>query len=214
MHHAAERWKKATGKPLIVSMGSVAASGGYYMAVPADRIFADRATATGSIGVVFIKPSLEQFYAKQGVRQEFWTRGDYMRGTSLATKWDERLQAAADSSVARTYDVFLAKVATGRKLPIERVREAAQGRVWTGEDAVALGLVDEIGGLEAAITEARRRAKIPLKEKIAPLEYRRPRGNLIERLIGSALQSAWAKTFGAAAALEGPAYLAEDWVVE
>ena len=213
MHHAAERWKRATGKPLIVSMGRVAASGGYYMAVPADRIYADRATATGSIGVVFVKPSLEQFYSKHGVRQEFFERGDYMRGTSPASDWDRRMQAAADSSVARSYEVFLAKVAAGRKLPIEKVREAAEGRVWTGEDAVALGLVDEIGGLEAAIAEARRRARVPRGEKIAPVEYRRPRGNLLERFLGSALQAAWVRTFGGGG-LEGPAYLAGDWVVE
>lgn len=214
MHHAAERWKRTTGKPLIVSMGRVAASGGYYMAVPADRIFANRATATGSIGVVFVKPSLEQFYAKHGVRQESWERGDFMRGTSLASDWDARIQAAADSSVARSYEAFLGKVAAGRGLPLERVREVAQGRVWTGADAVALGLVDEIGGLEAAIAEARRRARVPQGERIAPLEYRRPRGSLIERVLGSALRSAWDRTFGASAALEGPAYVADEWSVE
>ena len=109
---------------------------------------------------------------------------------------------------------FVSKVAEGRRLEWAQVDSVARGRVWMGEDAVRHRLVDEIGGLEAAITEARRRANVPPGEKIAPVEYHRPRGGLLERLIGSALQTAWMKTFGAAAALEGPAYLADDWVVE
>lgn len=212
MHHAAERWKRATRKPLIVSMGRVAASGGYYIAAPADRIFADRSTATGSIGVVYVKPSLEAFYARQGVRQEFYERGDFMRGSSAAADWDARMQAAADSGVARSYERFLSKVAAGRGLPVETVREAAQGRVWTGEDALALGLVDEIGGLEAAIAEARRRAGIPMDERIAPAEYRRPRGSLLERVVRTALRGAWDRA-AAEAGVEGPHYRAEEWVV-
>lgn len=207
MHHAAARWKRETGKPLIVSMGRVAASGGYYLATAADHIVLNRHTATGSIGVVFIKPSLEGFYAKHGVRQEFFERGGFMRGTSLAADWDARLQAAADSAVARTYEGFLRKVAEGRGLPPGEVRQAAEGRVWLGDDAVALRLADRIGGLDEAVREARRRAGIPEGERIAPVEYRRPRGTLIERLLGAALGGALERARGLAA---GPAYRAGD----
>lgn len=209
MHRAVTRWKRKTGKPLVVSMGRVAASGGYYLSVPADHIVADRFTATGSIGVVVARPSVQGFFEKQGVRQEFFDRGDYMGGTSFSRDWDARRQAAADSFVARAYEVFLARVAEGRGLPPGRVREAAQGRVWYGEDALERGLVDAIGGLEDAVAEARRRGGIPEGERIALAEYRRPRPGLVERLVGDALVGAWARITGPLAR-EGAMYLAED----
>lgn len=208
MRHAAERWKRETGKPLVVSMGRVAASGGYYLATPADRILANRFTATGSIGVVALRPSLEGLFERQGIRQDFFDRGEYMGGWSLGRDWEPRHQAAADSFVARSYEVFLDKVAAGRRLPLERVREAAQGRLWYGEDARARGLVDAIGGLEDAIGEARRLAGIPAGERIRPLEFRRPRPGFVDRLIGDALIGAWARLTAPLAA-GGPMYLAE-----
>jgi protease-4 len=182
--HAVVRLKRETSKPLIVSMGGVAASGGYYIAAHGDHIFADRFTRTGSIGVLFVKPSLEGWYAKHGVHEDDFERGKYMRGTSLARDWDAQMQAHADSSIYSYYTGFVAKVAEGRGLAWAQVDSVAQGRVWMGEDARDRRLVDEIGGLEAAIAEARRRAGVPAAAHIGLVEYRRPQGGLLARLTG------------------------------
>jgi len=189
IHHALERMKRETKKRLVVSMGSVAASGGYFIALPGDRIFADRMTRTGSIGVVFVHPSLEGWYAKHGVKQEDFERGEFMRGGSFARDWDAAMQASADSAIARSYDRFVDRVAASRKLPRERVLESAQGRVWLGEDARERGLVDEIGGLEAATAWAREAAGIDAGTRLEPAEYRRPRPGLLQRLAGSWIRS-------------------------
>ncbi|MGH7731081.1 MAG: signal peptide peptidase SppA [Candidatus Eiseniibacteriota bacterium] len=191
--HAAQRLKRETKKPLIVSMGAVAGSGGYYISVHGDHIFADRHTRTGSIGVLTIKPSLEGWLAKHDVRQDEFERGRYMRGHSTGRDWDREIQAAADSAIRDYYRGFVAKVADGRGLEWAQVDSVAQGRVWMGEDALRHRLVDEIGGLEAAVAEARRRAGLPAGEKIRLLEFRRPRPWLLERLAGSALSAAWAR---------------------
>ena len=193
IHHAAERLKRETKKPLIVSMGGVAASGGYHMALPGDRLFADRFTRTGSIGVVYVRPSLEGWYQKHGVRQEEFERGTEMGAWSLGRDWSARARAAADSAIGVTYAAFKAKVGRARGLDPEQVERVAQGRVWMGEDALERRLVDAIGGLEDALTEARRRAGVPEQARIALAEYRRPRPGLIERLVGTALQDAWAR---------------------
>jgi protease-4 len=215
MHHAAARWKRHTKKPLVVSMGRVAASGGYYIATPADRIYADRFTATGSIGVVFVRPSIDRLLATQRIRSEPFDRGGYAGGLSLDRDWEPRHQAAADSFVARSYDVFLKKVADGRRMPIERVREAAQGRVWFGEDAKERGLVDAIGGLEDAVAEARRLAKVPEGERIRLAEYRRPRAGLLERVLQDALVAAWSRITAPIAGEDGGAmYVADEPPVE
>ncbi len=191
--HALRRLKRETGKPLIVSMGGVAASGGYYIAAHGDRIYADRHTRTGSIGVLVVKPSLEGWFEKHRVRQDEFERGAYMRGLSTGRDWDRRIQAAADSAILDYYREFVARVADGRGLAEAEVDAAAQGRVWMGEDALRHRLVDEIGGLEQAVAEARRRAGIPAGERIRLLEIRRPRPWLLERLAGAALTSVWAR---------------------
>lgn len=185
IHHAIARAKRDHKKPLVVSMGGAAASGGYQIALPGDKIFADRFTRTGSIGVVYVKPSFEGWYAKHGVRQDDFERGPYMRGWSMARDWDAEIQASADSAIQSEYRDFVGQVADARKLPWETVDEAARGRVWLGQDALERKLVDGIGGLDDAIAEARRLARIPEGQKIAPAEYRRPRPNLVERLVGS-----------------------------
>lgn len=194
IEHAAERFKRKYGKPLVVSMGGVAASGGYYLSVPGDRILADRFTATGSIGVVYVKPSLEGWFAKHRVRQFAAERGDYMGGLSLGEDWDAREQASADSAIGRSYRTFLAKVAAGRKRSVAEIEPVAGGRVWFGDDARERGLVDAIGGLDDAIAEARRLAGVPQGERIAPAEYRRAPPSLLERLFTPSLAEAWEHT--------------------
>ena len=182
MDHAVERLRKEYGRPIVVSMGSVAASGGYFMALHADKIYADKHTVTGSIGVVYVKPSLEGAYAKLGVRQDDFERGEYMRGLSYARDWRAREQAAADSSIRRTYRTFVDRVRDGRKLEAFEANGYAQGRAWLGEDAAERKLIDGIGGLEAAIGEARRLGGVADGERISLLEFRRPPGSLFERL--------------------------------
>ena len=189
MQQAISRMKRETKKPLIVSMGRTAASGGYQISLPGDRLYADRFTYTGSIGVLFIRPSFEGFYRKLGVREEDFQRGAYQQAWGQGRDWDARLQAAADSSVQREYREFVSLVAEARKLPFDETEHIAQGRVWMGDDAVRLKLVDEIGGLEAAIAEARRRGGVPAAEKIRLVEYRRPPGSWLQRWAGNLVRS-------------------------
>jgi protease-4 len=151
-------------------------------------VFADRYTTTGSIGVVLVKPSLEGWYRDHEVRQDQFDRGRYMRGWSWGRDWDAEIQAAADSSIMTSYQVFVRHVAEGRGMTEDQVHEVAQGRVWRGEDALQRKLVDEIGGLEAAIAEARRRAHVPEGERIRIAEYRRPLPSFLERVIGTAVR--------------------------
>lgn len=207
--HALVRMRHEARKPLIVSMGSVAASGGYHISMNADRIFADRFTRTGSIGVLTTKPSIAGWERKHGVREDDFDRGSYMRGWSFHQDWDARLQASADSSIADTYHLFVSKVAAGRKLSYDAVDAVAQGRVWLGEDARERRLVDEIGGLEQAIAAARTRGGIPAGEKIRIAEFRRPRPSLLQRLAGSAVREAWEQTVGLPN-LGEPLYWADD----
>lgn len=191
VHHATLRLKRETKKPLVVSMGGLAGSGGYYIASGADRIYADRFTRTGSIGVVTIKPSLEGFYAKHGVRQDDFDRGDWMRAWSANRDWTPAEQATADSATLRFYHRFVALVAADRQLTPDAVDAVAQGRVWMGEDALERKLVDDLGGLEAAVAEARRRAGVPVGARIRPLEFRRPHAGLLERVAGGLVRQAW-----------------------
>jgi protease-4 len=209
IHHATLELSRETRKPFVVSMGNVAASGGYHIACGANAIFAGRASRTGSIGVVFVKPSLEGFYARHNVRQDVFQRGAWMGGVSGNADWTPQMQASADSSVARSYEKFLAKVAAGRKLTRDQVHEVAQGRVWLGEDARARGLIDRIGGLDEAILEARRLARIPEAERLGLAEYRRPRPAIFERVLASAIRDAVTRAIRDPGRW-GPAYLADS----
>ena len=207
--HALVRMKRETRKPLIVSMGSVAGSGGYDISVHADHIVADRFTRTGSIGVVFYKPSIEGWDRKHGVREDDFERGRYMGAWSLHRNWDATLQAAADSAIGDVYGRFVDKVAAGRGLSREETERVAQGRVWLGEEAREKRLVDEIGGLAQAIAVARARAGVPPGERIRLAEYRRPRPPLLERLASSAVGAAWERAV-ALPDLDQPLLWADD----
>jgi protease-4 len=145
-------------KPVIVSMGDVAASGGYYIACGADWIVAEPATITGSIGVFGIFATLEGLYGKVGLSSDavkthtFADFGDLSRNMRM----DEK--QLIQHYVERFYDVFLTRCAAGRNLSKAAVDAIGQGRVWTGEQALAIGLVDELGGLDRAIEIAAKRA--------------------------------------------------------
>jgi protease-4 len=213
MDRAVERIKAEHRKPLVVSMASVAASGGYFMSAHADRIYANKHTVTGSIGVLFVKPSFEGVYQKLGVRQQDYDRGDYMRGLSPARDWRPKDQAAADSTIKRLYRVFMDRVMDGRRMEGYEVAAFAQGRPWMGEDATKAKLVDGIGGFDAAVGEARRLAGIPAGEKISFLEFHHPRGGFFERVLGSWLRN-YASEQLALRDMTRAQARAEDWLEE
>jgi protease-4 len=147
-------------KPVVVSMGGVAASGGYYISTGATKIYANANTLTGSIGVVggklVLGPALEQL----GIKSYEVHRGERALMMSAMTPWTEAERTAMQGMMESIYEVFLANVAEGRGMTRDAVHEIAQGRVWTGIDAKERGLVDEIGGLEAAIADARKLAGV------------------------------------------------------
>ncbi len=151
---------QADGKPVVVSMSSVAASGGYWVAMDADEIWAHDTTITGSIGIFALWPTLEGPLAKLGIHT------DGIGTTPLAGSFrlDRPLGAEASlviqTQLERNYRQFLEAVAKGRDLPMEKVAEIARGRVWSGADALKLGLVDQIGGLNDAVAAAVRLAAL------------------------------------------------------
>ena len=151
---------KRRGLPIVVSMGGLAASGGYWVSTPADVIFAEPGTITGSIGIYGILPSFENTLAKVGITT------DGVKLTPLAGQPDftggfnDETDALIQATVERGYAQFLSRVAQSRKLPVSRVNEIAQGRVWDGGTARQIGLVDRFGSLGDAIKEAARRAKL------------------------------------------------------
>jgi len=157
-----EVWRlRESGKPVVVSMGDVAASGGYYIASPAEVIVALPATLTGSIGVVGGKLVVDGLLERVGV-----TTGSVQRGARALMysprrgfSEDERAQFAA--TIDTIYNDFVGKVAAGRKRPAAEIEAVARGRVWTGRDALEAGLVDELGALRDAVRIARERADLP-----------------------------------------------------
>ncbi len=151
---------KARGLPIVVSMGNVAASGGYWVSMAGDKVFAEPTTITGSIGVFGIIPTFETALAKIGVTSDgiattpLSGQPDIVGGTNAA--FDTIIQKSIES----TYGRFIGLVSATRKLPLARVNEIAQGRVWDGGSARQLGLIDAFGGIDDAVAEAARRARL------------------------------------------------------
>jgi protease-4 len=171
---------RAAGKPVVVSMGDVAASGGYFISAPADVIVAQPGTITGSIGVIMGKPVLREMFGRAGVNSEVIASGDNATMFSLARPFSEAQWDRINVWLDAIYEDFTKKVSDGRRMPMERVHELARGRVWTGADAVANGLADEAGGLRDAIDIARRRGGLPADApvrvfpRLGPLDQLRP----------------------------------------
>jgi protease IV len=166
----------ARGKPIIVSMGSVAASGGYYIAMAGDRIVAEPGTLTGSIGVLWGKFALGKSAQLIGVNARELGVGKNALFGSPVTPWDAEQLKSVNQQADAVYADFTQKVAEGRKMPLEHVQEIARGRVWTGADAKERGLVDELGGFWTAVDDARRVANIPQNTEVAFKTFPRPRG--------------------------------------
>lgn len=217
-------------KPVVVSMGDAAASGGYYVASAADAIVAEPATVTGSIGVFLIRPALRGLYEKLGIGTELLVRGRYAAlmasSETLAPYERERVQ----QFVRSIYDEFLERVSTGRGLPPEEVDKLGQGRIWLGSEAMEVGLVDEMGGLYAAVERAKREAGIETDVDPARVVYPGPRtlSEQIQSILRGEVLVALAHTWLSASVPQGaipsalrdlansaagePSYLPSHWI--
>jgi protease IV len=147
-------------KPVVVSMGDIAASGGYWISTDSNRIFAEPNTITGSIGVFGVLLNVQKLANDNGITWDSVKTGRYADTQTVSRPKSPEELAIIQRSVNRIYDTFLSKVAQGRKLSPQKVAEIAQGRVWSGTAAKEIGLVDEIGGLDAAIEHAAKLAKL------------------------------------------------------
>jgi protease-4 len=178
-------------KPVIVSMGDYAASGGYWIATGANHIFAEPNTITGSIGVFGLQFNVQKLANSNGLTWDVVKTGRYADRTTISRPKTPQELAIAQKSVNQIYDQFLNKVAESRKLPKQKVAQIAQGRVWSGQDAKALGLVDEIGGIDDAIEYAAQQAK--LGENWELEEYPKLR-SLEQRILETLTNEASART--------------------
>ncbi len=148
-------------KPLVVSMGDYAASGGYYISAAADKIIAEPTTITGSIGIFGMIPNIRKaLNDKVGVTFDEVKTAQHANFFNLTNDWDELESAKVQQHVERGYGIFLERVASGRKMDTAAVNKIARGRVWTGQDALGIGLVDELGGLDLAVKRVKELAKI------------------------------------------------------
>lgn len=162
---------KQAGKPVVVSMGDLAASGGYYIACHADSIFAEENTITGSIGVFGMIPMLHNTMKnKLGITFDTVRTGRHSAFGTPFVEFSQEEDAMIQGRIEAVYDDFLEKVASGRKKTREQVHEIAQGRVWPGKKAKEIGLVDDLGGLDRALSAA---AKLAGVEKYRTTEYPR-----------------------------------------
>jgi protease-4 len=178
--------RSAQKKPVVASMGSVAASGGYYIASGAQKIYANPGTITGSIGVIAQFTNLEELFKKIGFRLEVVKSGAYKDignpGRAMTAEERAYLQKLLDS----VHEQFIRDVARGRRMPEEKVREIADGRILTGEQAKELGLVDELGDLNDAISAAAKMAGITGEPKIV---YPEKKISLFDYLIDRSTES-------------------------
>ncbi len=170
-------------KPIVVSMGSAAASGGYYISAPATRIYANPLSVTGSIGIFYGKADVSELLKKIGVSVEVFKTAPRADAESIFRPFTPEEKVELERKVAQFYDMFLSRVAQGRKLTNSQVDAVGQGRVWTGEQALAHKLVDEIGGMRQALAEARRLADLPDDAPIVELPNET---SLLGQLLGAA----------------------------
>ena len=187
----------AEEKPFVVSFGSVAASGGYYISTHADRIFASENTITGSIGVFGLIPDVRGLVTdKWGITFDGVKTHDHSDFGSMQRGFDEAELAYLNASVSNTYDEFVARVADGRGMTVEQVDSIARGRVWLGSDAIEIGLVDEIGSLNNAIDYAASQAELEDYKLIELPEKKDPWETFIKELSGGAKAEVGEWVFG------------------
>lgn len=147
-------------KPVVVSMGDYAASGGYYISAPADRIFAEATTLTGSIGIFGMFPNVSGLFDKIGININTVNTAQFADFGSMGRPMKEEEKNLLQRHINRGYETFLSRVSAGRGKTKEQIDAIAQGRVWSGEQALSIGLVDQLGGLQDAITYAAQKAKM------------------------------------------------------
>lgn len=185
-------------KAVVISMSDAAASGGYYMAMSGDPVVAYPGTLTGSIGVIFGKPVLKGLYDKLGITKDSLSRGKFANIDSdyqpLGDAGRKKLREGIDAD----YKDFVAKVAAGRRRPVSEIEPLAQGRVWLGDQAKERGLVDEIGGIDRAIELVKKKAGMPVSDKVSLTIYP-PRKNLLETILKSSSEASDEATAGLAA---------------
>ena len=186
-------------KPVVASMSDLAASGGYYLAMAADVIVAQPGTLTGSIGVVGGKLVLGEAFAKLGIAVEAVSDGRMAEMNSAFTPYSDEARVRVQELIDAVYEEFVAKAAEGRAMTREAVHAVAQGRVWTGRQALEAGLIDELGGLPRAVAIAKERAGIAADQEVTLVPYPRPR-SFFEVLAGGfairshLLPAAWLDT--------------------
>jgi protease-4 len=174
-------------KPVVVSMSDVAASGGYWIAMSANKIIAQPGTITGSIGVLTGKFNLSGLYAKLGLGKDYVKTADNATLDYPFENFTPPQRDAVQRLMRDIYKAFIQGVAAGRRIPVETVDKIGQGRVWTGERARQLGLVDSLGGLDTAIAAAKELARIPAAEQVSLVRLPAPRSlldNLLDLLNG------------------------------
>ena len=219
---------RAAGKPVVVSMSDVAASGGYYISMAADVIVAQPGTLTGSIGVIMGKPVLEEAFGRIGITTDSVSVGHGATMFAPTHPFSEDEWQRINVWLDAIYRDFTEKVASGRRMTVEQVDEIARGRVWTGADGAQNGLVDELGGMAAAADIARRRAGLPadaplrVYPRLTPLDQLRPPESSESRPAAAArldlgFADAWgpAWRFAAQAGLSpyGPLMLPGRWII-
>lgn len=217
---------REAGTPVVVSMGDVAASGGYFIAMAADAIIAQPGTLTGSIGVISGKPDVSGLLERAGVAADGVTVGAHADMFTVTRRFSDEEWARVSTWLDRIYEDFTGKVAAGRGLTLEQVDRIARGRVWTGADAAANGLVDELGGLADATALARRRAGLgedaPLRvyPHTRPLERLRPPASSEDHAAARArvLAESWGPVWRVAASAGlppfGPLLLPGQWLIQ
>ncbi len=217
---------RAAGMPVVVSMADVAASGGYYIAMAADAIVAQPGTLTGSIGLVGGKPVTASLLERWGVSTDAVSEGAHADMFTTTRPFSEEEWAKFNTWLDRMYEDFTGKVADGRGLSAGRVDEVARGRVWTGADAAANGLVDHLGGLDTAVALARRMAGLPRTAplraypRIRPLDRLRPPESSEDRAAARAslLAESWGPGWRLAASAGlppfGPLQLPGHWAIQ
>ncbi len=227
---------RAGGTPVVISMGDVAASGGYFISMAADVIVAQPGTVTGSIGVITGKPVVGEALGRAGVTSDLVSQGAHAAMFSQQRPFTKDEWALVNDWLDHIYADFTGKVAEGRGMTQQQVHEVARGRVWTGADAHARGLVDELGGLERAAAIARLRAGLPdtaqlrVYPRVRPLDRLLPAGSSESRGAGAAsllsgtgladavLADTWGPVWQVAARLglhpRGPLMLPGSWTFE
>lgn len=183
MHQSITEFKERTDKPVVVSMGDVAASGGYYISTAADEILANESTLTGSLGVVLPLLNFSEASQEYGVTQDYITSGEFK---AMGSSWKELTpeeRGIFQSIVDEEYEGFVEVIVEGRDLPEERVRELADGRVYSGEQARELDLVDRFGDLDDAARAARDLADVDEATVVRYVQRPTLRETLLARLL-------------------------------